>query len=138
MAAMVVERKRRLYAPFLTPARVSIDPKSIGHTPSRALQTPPPPVRISPAAVFLDTVTDTETQNAVYDILAPSGAITMTAPYDNIEKSKLSEDKFITHVNVMASDHRQLALSLYSKLTELLANGEVKVSLSLNYENMQT
>lgn len=127
------------FSPIITTASIHNEAylKSIGATHVIDRTLPPPDIQnaikavtTTPIKVVYDSISTEDTQNFSYDILAPGGSlvIVLTALVD---EKKLTEDKFVTYVagNVQLPDQRKVGVSLYSKLTELLAAGEIKVSL---------
>lgn len=124
------------FSPIITTASIHNEAylKSIGATHVIDRTLPPPDIQnaikavtTTPIKVVYDSISTEDTQNFSYDILAPGGSlvIVLTALVD---EKKLTEDKFVTYVagNVQLPDQRKVGVSLYSKLTELLAAGEIK------------
>lgn len=83
-----------------------------------------------PVKVAYDSISLPDTQNAVYDVLAPGGQF-LIVQIISVEQAKLTGDKFIAHVfgDVRLPAQRKIGVSLYNKLTELLAVGDIVVSL---------
>lgn len=111
--------------------------KSIGAThvidrtlPAAEVQSAVKAITSEPIKVAYDTISLPDTQNLTYDILAPGGSLVLVLE-QNIDKEKITKDKFVAQVfgNVHVPDQRKLGVSLYSKLTELLAAGDIKVSV---------
>lgn len=82
-----------------------------------------------PVKVVYDAVPTAETQSVVYtDILASGGKVMLFLPLQ-MDKSKLTDDKEVAHVfgSPRLPEQREIGLSLYRKVPELLAAGELKV-----------
>ncbi len=80
-----------------------------------------------PIDIVYDAVSSKETQTQALDIVAPGGQV-VTVLGVLVDQANYA-DKHITtvHANVHGSNVRALAVSLYSKVTELLASGALKV-----------
>lgn len=75
-----------------------------------------------------------DTQNLGYDLLAPGGTLATVLPDAIKPEKKVPEKKsFFILGDVNCPPNRKLGASLYSKLTELLAEGALKVCLWLCY-----
>lgn len=85
-------------------------------------------ITATPVKVAYDAISLFETQNAVYDVLAPGGQL-VTVLSSAIAQEKLRTGRDVVHVigNVHLPDQRELGKSLYAKLTELLTAGDIKV-----------
>lgn len=83
-----------------------------------------------PVRVAYDSISFTDTQNAVYDVLAPGGQLLIVQAI-SLEQAKRTGDKFVAQVygDVRLPSQWKTGVSLYSKLTELLAVGDIVVSL---------
>lgn len=83
----------------------------------------------TPITVAYDAISGAETQAAAYEHLAPGGGLVLVLA-NAIDKSKITPDKYVTHVfgSVQHPFWRDTGVSLYSKLTQLLESGEIKVS----------
>ncbi|KZT00564.1 GroES-like protein [Laetiporus sulphureus 93-53] len=80
-----------------------------------------------PIEVVYDAISEPNTQNLGYDLLAPGGVLLITLN-EAVDKAKLSPSKRIEHVhgNVNLSHNRPFGASLYSKLTALLEKRVVR------------
>lgn len=85
-------------------------------------------ITLKPIEVAFDAVSSADTQSTVYDLLAPGGKAMLFFPL-RFDESKLTGDKEIAHVygDVKVPEQREIGLSLYAKVTELLASGTLKV-----------
>lgn len=84
-----------------------------------------------PIKTVFDAVASADTQHAAYEALSSGGtAAFVLNPV--IDKSKLSSDKFIVNIfgNVHVPSQREIGLQVYNQLTELLAAGNIKVSVT--------
>ena len=90
-------------------------------------------ITVKPFKVAYDAVSSAETQNAVYDILAPSGKLEIVLG-NAVDEGKITSNKEIKHIsaNVHLPQHRELGKSLYARLTGLLETGEIMVPFSLS------
>ncbi len=81
-----------------------------------------------PIKLVYDAISDADTQNTSYAILAPGGKIVLVLPVA-IDESKRTEDKEIVNVfgNVHVPAQRAVGVSLYKHLTTLLEAGDIKV-----------
>ncbi|TFK53686.1 GroES-like protein [Heliocybe sulcata] len=81
---------------------------------------------ISPLEVVYDAVSFAETQQAGYDALAPGGTLVVVA--DDQTKKDPSARKTVVYAvgNVHLPEQRATGVSLYSKLTRLIQEGEIK------------
>lgn len=81
-----------------------------------------------PVKIAYDAISDASTQNLCYDVLAPGGQVVIGLPSE-IQQAKLSSEKRIVSVfgNVHMPEQRPVGASFYQKVTELVANGEIKV-----------
>ncbi|TFY64053.1 hypothetical protein EVJ58_g2887 [Rhodofomes roseus] len=79
----------------------------------------------APVKVAYDAISEADTQNAAYTILAPGGALVLVL---NESVENKTDDKRVVPVfgNTNVPANRKLGVSLYSKLTALLADGAVK------------
>lgn len=74
-----------------------------------------------------------ETQNLGYDLLAPGGTLAAVQPDAVKPEKKVAEKKvFFMWGDVNAPQNRKLGASLYSRLTELLAEGALKVCVYIS------
>ncbi|PSR72330.1 hypothetical protein PHLCEN_2v11778 [Hermanssonia centrifuga] len=80
-----------------------------------------------PIKLVYDAISDADTQNTSYAILAPGGKIVLVLPVA-IDESKRTEDKEIVNVfgNVHVPAQRAVGVSLYKNLTTLLEAGDIK------------
>lgn len=80
-----------------------------------------------PVKVAYDAISYADTQNAVYDLLAPGGQLVITLA-EAVDKDKITPEKEIVHVfgNVHVPEQRAVGKSLYAKLTGLLEAGDIK------------
>ncbi|KIP04739.1 hypothetical protein PHLGIDRAFT_182222 [Phlebiopsis gigantea 11061_1 CR5-6] len=108
--------------------------KSIGAThvidrtlPAAAIKSAVRAITPEPIKVAYDAISLQDTQNLTYDILASGGSLVVVLDVA-VDKERITEDKFIARAygNVHFLDQRKVGVSLYSKLTELLAAGDVK------------
>ena len=81
-----------------------------------------------PIKIVYDAISETDTQNASYDVLAPGGKLILVLPLQ-VEQTKLTEDKELVDVYGTGHDpaQRAVGVSLYKNLTKLLESGEIKV-----------
>lgn len=84
-------------------------------------------ITLKPIKVAYDSISLPETQNAVYNLLGPGGKLVLVL---NEAIDNKTDDKEVAQVmgNVHVPGQRKLGVSLYSKLTELLAAGDIKVN----------
>lgn len=82
----------------------------------------------APVTTIYDAVSLPETQNAGYELLASGGTLVLVLQ-DAVDPAKKTDDKRITNVfgNVNVPQNRAFGASLYSKLTELIAQGSIRV-----------
>ncbi|KAF7789923.1 hypothetical protein EIP86_000871 [Pleurotus ostreatoroseus] len=80
-----------------------------------------------PIRLVYDSISEPETQNAAYDVLAPGGQLILVLP-PLISAAKLTDDKEIIYVfgNVHHPAQRAVGVALYKNMTELLRTGEIK------------
>jgi threonine dehydrogenase-like Zn-dependent dehydrogenase len=85
-------------------------------------------ITLEPVKIVYDAISSPETQNAAYDAVAPGGQIVIVLE-DSIVKDKKLGSKEIAHVCGFAElpEQREVGGSLYAKLTQLLAAGDIKV-----------
>ncbi|GJE88568.1 zinc-binding alcohol dehydrogenase family protein [Phanerochaete sordida] len=82
----------------------------------------------TPVTVAYDAVSDPALQNAMYDLLAPGGCLLRVGP-SMIDPAKLEKgDKYVAHVfaDVQLPAQIEVGRSLYAKLPEMLAAGDIK------------
>lgn len=84
-----------------------------------------------PLKVAYDTISSADTQNAVYDTIAPGGRVIVVVPIA-VDEVKIRDDKDIQQIQTSpyAPQHRELSKSLYAVLTGLFEAGEIKVCSS--------
>ena len=82
-----------------------------------------------PIKIVYDAYAEPETQNAVYDLLSPGGSLLLVR-FTAIDKAKLTEEKFATHVwgDVQPPQYLEVGRDLYQHLPEMLAAGQIKGS----------
>ena len=82
-----------------------------------------------PVLIAYDSISDVETQNEAYAVLAPGGKIVLALP-PKIDADKLTNEKEIIEVmgNVHVPGQTPVGISLYKQLTALLEAGDIKVS----------
>ena len=126
------------FSPIITTASASNEAllKSLGAThvldrhavPLSALAEQVKTITSEPIKIVFDTISLLETQNAAYDILASGGIFLVLLPFC-VEESKRTDSKELVEVfgNVHVPNQREVGVSLYKKLTELLASGDIKV-----------
>lgn len=81
-----------------------------------------------PVRVAYIAVVDDDYQRAFYDILAPGGAL-LRVGENAVDEAKLAVgDKYCTHVfaDVQMPSQKDVARSLYAKLPEMLAAGDIR------------
>jgi NADPH:quinone reductase-like Zn-dependent oxidoreductase len=82
-----------------------------------------------PVQYAYDAWASAETQQALYDLLAPNGGFVIVLP----KAVKEVDDKNVTILNVYGSVHmpanRKLGVSMFAALEGLLANGTIKVNV---------
>ena len=80
-----------------------------------------------PIEIVYDAISEKATQEQAWEILAPGGTLILVLGAE-VDKEKY-KDKHIVNVfgSVHAPELRKLGVSLYSKLTQLLADGDIKV-----------
>ena len=77
-----------------------------------------------------DAISTPETQNAMYDVVAPGGSLVIDT-HNRIDKQKLeSGEKFVAQVfgDVQRPPEQTCGLALYANITGLLEKGEIKVA----------
>ncbi|EKM58603.1 uncharacterized protein PHACADRAFT_253061 [Phanerochaete carnosa HHB-10118-sp] len=81
----------------------------------------------TPVMVAYDAISDADTQNLCYEVVAPGGQVVIGLP-PAIETSKLTSGKRIVQVfgSAHVPEQRPVGISLYQKVTELVANGDIK------------
>ncbi|GJE89916.1 zinc-binding alcohol dehydrogenase family protein [Phanerochaete sordida] len=81
----------------------------------------------APVLVAFDAISSRDTQNVCYDVLARGGQVVLALPSE-IEKGKLTPEKRVVEVfgNVHVPAQTPVGISLYRKVTELVANGDIK------------
>ena len=85
-----------------------------------------------PITTIYDAVGSPETQNLGYDLLGPGGVLAAVQPDSIKPEKKVSEkNSFFMMGDLNCPPNRKLGASLYSKLTELLAEEALKVRLWL-------
>ena len=123
------------FSPIITTAskRNEVYLKSIGATdvidrtlPLSDLPNNVKAITSKPIKVAYDAISLPETQKTVYDILASDGKLVIVL--ESVLGSE-KDGKTVAQVsgNVHTPGQRKLGVSLYSKLTELLAAGDIKV-----------
>lgn len=83
----------------------------------------------APIETIYDAVSIPDTQNIAYDILAPGGCLVLVLG-DAIDKDKKTSAKRVVQVSGNTNrpeTNRRLGRSLYSKLTEMLEDGDIQV-----------
>ena len=87
-------------------------------------------ITAEPITIIFDTVSEADTQEATYDILARGGRLILVGPF-TVDESKRTAEKETIEVlaNVHVPTQRDLGISLYSHLSALLESEEIKVSL---------
>ena len=136
---MIVIQLARMsgFSPIITVASKRHEPllKSLGathvidrHIPLLDLPRQVKEIAKQPLKYVYDAVSEPETQNIAYDILAPGGHLTIVVT-DAVEKTKRTLDKHVSMVfaNVQDPTIRDLAVGLYKALPALLESGEIKV-----------
>ena len=80
-----------------------------------------------PIEVIYDAISDKVTQRQAWEILAPGGTLILVGAAE-VDKDKY-KDKHTVGVfgSVHTQELRKLGVSLFSKLTQLLENGDIKV-----------
>lgn len=83
----------------------------------------------SPIEIIYDAISEQSTQEQAWEILAPGGTLVLVLD-PTVDKTKY-KDKHTEHVfgNVQVPGNRALGASLYSKLTQLVEDGYIKVCL---------
>ncbi|OCH89714.1 GroES-like protein [Obba rivulosa] len=79
--------------------------------------------------VVFDAISLAQTQNAAFDILAPTGQVVIVTPdqIDAARKAAAPRKKVVSVLgNVNAPGRREAGRSLYAKVTELLEEGTIK------------
>lgn len=81
----------------------------------------------SPVKVIYDSIAEKDTQEQAWEILAPGGTLLVTGS-PQIDQAKYS-DKYIENIfgNFFDPEKRAFGASFYSKLTQLFAEGSLKV-----------
>lgn len=82
----------------------------------------------TPVMVVYDAISDADTQNLCYEVVASGGQVVIGLP-PAIEESKLTPTKRIVQVfgSAHVPEQKPVGISLYQKVTELVANGDIKV-----------
>ena len=85
-------------------------------------------ITTEPVLVVYDAISDTATQNAACDVLAPGGKFVVVQP-PIVDAAKLVHGKEVVHVmgNVHVPGQTPVGVSLYGRLTALLEAGDIKV-----------
>ncbi|EKM58627.1 uncharacterized protein PHACADRAFT_207436 [Phanerochaete carnosa HHB-10118-sp] len=80
-----------------------------------------------PVKVAYDAISELETQNAAYDVLAPGGKLIIVLT-GAVGKDKITSEKEISNVHawVHTPDQREVSKILYANLTGLLESGAIK------------
>ncbi|GJE89897.1 zinc-binding alcohol dehydrogenase family protein [Phanerochaete sordida] len=80
-----------------------------------------------PITVVYDAISDPDTQNAGYDMLAPGGTLVIVH-CRAVDAAKVTSEKEILYIlgSVQFAEHRAIGKSLYARLTGLLESGEIK------------
>ncbi|CAL1717227.1 unnamed protein product [Somion occarium] len=80
-----------------------------------------------PVQIVYDAISEEDTQNTAYDILAPGGTVVITLA-QNVAQEKIGKDKSIIHTlgNVHIEHNHALGVGFFSHLTEYLASGDIK------------
>ncbi|KAI0696944.1 medium-chain dehydrogenase/reductase like protein [Cytidiella melzeri] len=80
-----------------------------------------------PIKLIYDAISEKDTQNVAYDVLAPGGTFVIVLQLA-VEKSKIDKSKTI--IDVYGSPHdptqRELGMSLWANVARLVENGEIK------------
>ncbi|THH08859.1 hypothetical protein EW145_g2417 [Phellinidium pouzarii] len=80
----------------------------------------------SPVKIVFDTVSAKDTQTQAWELLAPGGVLLLVLP-QQIDTAKYPNKTAIAiNIDRNVPDGRPLVVSLYSKLTQLLADGSIK------------
>ena len=81
-----------------------------------------------PVKIVYYSISDAETQNAAYKILAPGGQLILVWPFCVDEVNRTS-DKEVVEVfgSVHTPQNRAAGIALYKNLTALLRDGDIKV-----------
>ncbi len=89
-------------------------------------------ITAEPIPIVFDTISETDTQEASYDILAPGGRLILIATFV-VDESKRTVEKEVIEVlaNVHVPTQRELGVALYRNLTALLESGDIKVRASV-------
>ncbi|EPQ52564.1 GroES-like protein [Gloeophyllum trabeum ATCC 11539] len=95
------------------------------NAPLTALESSVAPLLTSQLEVVYDAVSFADTQQAGYDLLAPSGTIVLVLD-SQIKDKSLGKKQVHVMGNVHVPAARKTGVSLYSKLTSLLESGELK------------
>ena len=90
-------------------------------------------ITAEPITIIFDTVSEADTQEASYEILARGGRLILVAPFA-VDESKRTAEKETIEVlaNVHVPTQRDLGIALYSNLSALLESGDIKVSVVLS------
>lgn len=82
----------------------------------------------APVTLVYDAVSQAETQNTGYEIVAPGGGLVIVLQ-NQLEQSKLTEDKYVASAFGIVQDpgQREMGKRMYAKLTHLLETGDIKV-----------
>lgn len=81
--------------------------------------------------VIYDSISQLDTQNVGYDVLAPGGALIVVRP-SKIEEKKVTDDKRICEVfgDFNMPQHHRLGAGLFAQLPQWLHDGSIKVRSS--------
>ncbi|EKM58626.1 uncharacterized protein PHACADRAFT_207435 [Phanerochaete carnosa HHB-10118-sp] len=81
----------------------------------------------NPIKVAYDAISESETQNAAYDVLAPGGRLVIVLP-GAVDKVKITPEKEISPVagSPHAPGKHEIGRNLYANLTGLLESGAIK------------
>jgi len=80
-----------------------------------------------PFEVIFIAMAQKETQEMAWEILAPGGAMVVLGPLAVNEKKYPDKRAVFTFGSLKIEANKAMGISLYSRLTELLANGVLKV-----------
>ncbi|THH04873.1 hypothetical protein EW145_g5210 [Phellinidium pouzarii] len=81
-----------------------------------------------PVQLVFDAVSEKDTQKQAWDLLAPGGTLVLAGRIIKVDTAKYPDKTIIGDVfgSVRVPGGRELGVSLYSKLTQLLADGSIK------------
>lgn len=102
------------------------------HLPPREIEKAIKAIIPGPIKFIYDTVSLSATQDTAYDLLS-SGGILVVYLSSKVDEKKMTPDKKIiaSHGTGYAVQNKDVCISLYTHLTDLIDSGDIKVSLCM-------